>query len=439
MRHQVRTSLGVLAAACVAAAVAGCGSAPAAKTVVDAAVVRGVATTEPAADPRPLAAADTGFGLDVMRAWCAENPGRNLVFSPSTLASALGLAYLGARDATASAMARVLDLPAGTSRAALEAELQARTKALGRLDGPGVILAASDQVWADPTLTTLRSYLNAAATGYNAGVAQAPFGADPAKASAEINQAISAATRGHISQLVSPGMVADVGWVLTSALYLDAKWATPFEPSRTGPAPFTTAGGKPVTATFMNGDGFGYATAYGWQGVSLPYQGDKLTMTALLPPAGAASCALPSTASLSAITRSLDGSAAGAGSGADATLANVSLPKVSLDTGGATGDMKPALEQLGMGAAFGGTQANFTGLSPQAGSIGFVQQAATLQVGEKGTVGAAAAAVGITATDGMAGGRVINVTFNRPYLLLITAKATGEPLFLAEVDNPTAS
>ena len=112
---------------------------------------------------------------------------------------------------------------------------------------------------------------------------------------------------------------------------------------------------------------------------------------------------------------------------------------MSLDTGGATGDMKPALEQLGMGAAFGGTQANFTGLSPQAGSIGFVQQAATLQVGEKGTVGAAAAAVGITATAGMAGGRVVNVTFNRPYLLLITAKATGEPLFLAEVDNPTAS
>ena len=168
-------------------------------------MVRGVATAEPAAGPRPLAAADTGFGLDVMRAWCAENPGQNLVFSPSTLASALGLAYLGARGATATAMARVLDLPAGTSRAALEAELQARTTALGRLDGPGVTLAASDQVWADPTLTTLRSYLNAVATGYHAGVAQAPFSTDPAKAAAEINQAISAATRGHISQLVNAG------------------------------------------------------------------------------------------------------------------------------------------------------------------------------------------------------------------------------------------
>jgi serine protease inhibitor len=414
----------------MAAAVASCGSAPAAKTVVDAAIVRGVATPEPAADPRPLAAADTGFGLDVMRAWCAQNPGQNLVFSPSALASALGMAYLGARGATAGAMARVLDLPADTSRAALEAELQARVEALGQLDGPGVTLGASDQVWADPTLTTLRSYLNAVATGYDAGVAQAPFSADPAKAAAEINQAISAATHGHISQLVNASMLDNIGWVLTSALYLNAKWATPFDPVKTQLGPFAPAGAKPVTVKFMNGDAFPYATGGGWQAVSLPYQGGKLTMTALLPPPVSASCALPSQASLASITRSLDGPGA---------VANVSLPRVNLDTAGGVGDMKPALDQLGMAVAFNPQDADFTGLSPQACCIGFVQQAATLEVGEKGTVGAAAAAVGIVAAAGMAPRQTVTITFNRPYLLLITAKATGEPLFLATVDNPAVS
>jgi serine protease inhibitor len=430
MRHRVRACLGVLVAACMAAAVASCGSAPAARTVVDAAIVRGVATPEPAADPRPLAAADTGFGLDVMRAWCSQNPGQNLVFSPSTLASALGMAYLGARGATASAMARVLDLPADTSRAALEAELQARMKALGSLDGPGVSLGASDQVWADPTLTTLRSYLNAVATGYHAGVAQAPFSTDPAEAAAEINQAISAATRGHISQLVNASMLDDIGWVLTSALYLNAKWATPFDPGKTQLGPFTPAGAKPVTVKFMNGDALPYATGGGWQAVSLPYQGGKLTMTALLPPHGSVSCALPSQASLASITRSLDGPGA---------VANVSLPRVNLDTAGGVGDMKPALDQLGMAVAFSQQDADFTGLSPQACCIGFIQQAARLQVGEKGTVGAAAAAVGMVAAAGMAPRQTVTITFNRPYLLLITAKATGEPLFLATVDNPAAS
>jgi len=429
MRIRTRTSIGLLTAACTAVAVTGCGTAaPAAKTTVDAAIVRGVATAEPAVSPRPLAVADTGFGLDVMRAWCAQNPGQNLVFSPSTLASALGLAYLGARGATATAMARVLDLPPGTSRGALEAELQARMSALDRLDGPGVTLAASDQVWADPSVRTLSSYLNAVATGYHAGVAQAPFSADPAKAAAEINQAISAATRGHISQLVNAGMLANIGWVLTSALYLDAKWATPFDPTKTQLDPFTPAGAKPVTVKFMNGDGFPYATDDGWQAVSLPYQGGQVTMTALLPPAGSAACALPSAASLASITRSLGGSG---------TTADVSLPRVNLDTAGAVGDMKPALERLGMGVAFSQQDADFSGLSPQACCIGFVQQAATLQVGEKGTVAAAAAAVGMVAASAMAPQQVVDVTFNRPYLMLITAKATGEPLFLAAVDNPT--
>jgi len=31
------------------------------------------------------------------------------------------------------------------------------------------------------------------------------------------------------------------------------------------------------------------------------------------------------------------------------------------------------------------------------------------------------------------------IVFDRPYLMLVTDTATGEPLFLAEVANPTVS
>jgi hypothetical protein len=31
------------------------------------------------------------------------------------------------------------------------------------------------------------------------------------------------------------------------------------------------------------------------------------------------------------------------------------------------------------------------------------------------------------------------VRFDRPYLMLVSARATGEPLFLAEVANPAGS
>jgi len=81
--------------------------------------------------------------------------------------------------------------------------------------------------------------------------------------------------------------------------------------------------------------------------------------------------------------------------------------------------------------------ADFTALSPAACCIAFVRQAATLRVGEKGTVAAAAAAVGIDKTAARVA--VNPVVFNRPYLMLVTDTATGEPLFLATVANPMAS
>jgi serpin B len=97
--------------------------------------------------------------------------------------------------------------------------------------------------------------------------------------------------------------------------------------------------------------------------------------------------------------------------------------------------MKPMLTSLGMGVAFT-SSADFTGLSTQACCIGLVEQAATLGIGEKGTVATAATAVGAEATARRA--LPPQVLFNRPYLMLVTDSTTGEPLFLARVTNPAA-
>ena len=60
----------------------------------------------------------------------------------------------------------------------------------------------------------------------------------------------------------------------------------------------------------------------------------------------------------------------------------------------------------------------------------------TLAIGEKGTVASAATAVGIVASAG----RLLppQVSFDRPYLMVMTDRATGEPLFMARVANPAA-
>ena len=410
--------------ALTAFALAGCGTAgPRAAP----AVAHGVAATEPLVSPRPYGAADASFGLDLLGAWCGSDPRANLVLSPSSLASGLGMAYLGARGSTAQAMASVLHLPAAGGQE-LEAGLQARSAALRGLDGPGVTLAASDQVWADPMLVTLRSYLNAVATGYDAGVAQAPLLHSPDRAAREIDQAIATATRGQIPQLLAPGSLQDIGWVLTDALYFQAAWARPFAASQTIQEPFTTATGRQVSASFMNGGPYRTASAGGWTGVWLPYRGGKLAMVALLPPAGAGACATPATTALAGMTARLAGSGT-----AGWTTRDIALPRVSIQD---KVSMRGLLSGLGMGVAFTGA-ADFSGLSPQACCIGLVEHAATLKVGEQGTVASAATAVGIMPTSARI--QVPPVAFDRPYLMLVTDGTTGEPLFMARVADPAAN
>ena len=416
MKNELRAAAGAAVAALL---IAGCGS----NRVPPPVMAHGVAVREPLVDPRPYGAADAAFGLDVLGAWCRSDPQANLVLSPASLASGLGMAYLGARGGTARAMAGVLHLPAAGGQA-LEAGLQARSAALRGLVGPGVTVDASDQVWADPGLSTERSYLNAVATGYDAGVAQAPLLHDPEKARQEINRAIATATDRHIPQLLPPGSLKDIGWVLTDALYLHAAWAAPFDSSETGPGPFTTAAGSRVMARFMINGPYRAVRAGGWTAVWLPYSGGKLAMEALLPPAGAG-CTLPAAAALGTMTSRL-------ASGPPGPLTvSVAFPKVNLAT---QASMRSLLIQLGMGVAFT-PAADFTGLSMQACCIGLVEHAATLDIGEKGTVASAATAVGMEPTAARV--QPPQVLFNRPYLLVVTDRATGEPLFMARVTNPT--
>jgi serpin B len=413
-------SRALAAAAAVAAALAaGCGTQPAPRPALPG-ELRGVATIEPPASPAPYAAGDVQFGLDLLHAWCQQQPAGDLVLSPASLASGLGMAYLGARGATAAAMAQVLHLPATGQ---LAAGLQTRSRALRGLDNRGVSVAASDRVWTDPRLLPRRSYLDAVATGYDAGVGRVPLLTDPARSAALIDAAVAAATGGQITRLVSADQLVNVIFVLTDALYLNARWATPFLPANTSSGPFTTAAGSKVTARYMFGTGYSDATAQGWSAVRLPYRGGRLAMTALLPPAATGG----SCPDLGAgVLRRLDQALARP---PGQRTAAIQLPEVTLRT---QQNLNELLTKLGMGIAFT-PQADFTGISPAAGSIGTVEHAATLRVDTAGTVASAATAVTILPASGWAGP---TVTFTRPYLILITDTQTGEPLFLARVASP---
>jgi serpin B len=108
---------------------------------------------------RSYGSGDTAFGLNVLSALCAGRPGDNVVISPVSLATGLSMAYLGARGKTAADIARVLHLPAGQQSQV--AGLGARWALLRSAGRPGVKFAASNRIWADPSLHTNPGYVAA--------------------------------------------------------------------------------------------------------------------------------------------------------------------------------------------------------------------------------------------------------------------------------------
>ncbi|GIL29496.1 serpin family protein [Actinocatenispora comari] len=356
-----------------------------------------------------LASADTGFGLAVLAAQPADG---NVVLSPESLASGLGMAYQGARGSTATALARVLRLPATGDP--LLAGLQRRTDALRSTPG----LKVSDTVWLDRREQTRRDYLDRLATGYRVGIRQVPLLSDAAASATSINETVSAQTKGRIPAIVSADQLAGLGWVLTDAMALDARWQHPFRAEDTHPASFRTPNGT-VRTDFLHGDGrYRYAAANWWQAVALPYRGGRLEMLALVPDGDQR---VPTAATLTALTGGLHD-----------TQLGLDLPTVNLSW---SAELSGTLAGLGMGVAFG-RDADFTGISANAAALAFVAHRATLSVAEKGTTAAAATAVGVTTTSLRVPPR--QVRFDRPYLMLIRDRHTGEPVLLARVTDPTA-
>jgi hypothetical protein len=103
MSGMSRVAVWVAMAVAVGSLAGGCGSGPAGRPAGPAgpAIVRGVAITEPSVSAAPYSAADMAFGLDVLNAWCKQSPQANIVLSPASLASGLGMAYLGSGRSTA--------------------------------------------------------------------------------------------------------------------------------------------------------------------------------------------------------------------------------------------------------------------------------------------------------------------------------------------------
>jgi serpin B len=361
-------------------------------------------------DTAALVSAADAFGLDLLTApTLANRP--NLVVSPMSVSLALQMIGAGAAGETAAQMTKVLHLPDG---------VRPRLPEFGQTD-----LKVSNTVWAQQGLELKPAYRDTLRTRFGTTLHETDFMDDPTGARRQINQTVADQTAGKITDLFPPETIdEDTVLVLTNALYLKAAWAQEFPRDRTANAPFTRGDGSKVTVPMMHNDlseevDLGYAEGPGYQAVTLPYRGGELAFTVIVPAAMDAVRA-------KGIAAILD----------EVRPAPVDLAMPRFTTRSAM-NLAETLKAAGMPAAFSGDTADFSGITDDADLyISSVQHKTFVQVDEEGTEAAAATGVEAKATSAQ---QVHTVTVDRPFLFVITDTATGAPLFLGRIDDPTAA
>ena len=367
------------------------------------------------------------FSVSLYRLFAAQSG--NLFFSPYSITAALGMTDAGARGETDSQIRQALrvKLQGDDFHAALNGLDQSLT---GHVQAtPGLTLDIVNSTWMQTGWDFRVAYLDFLSHYYGAGVNLLDFASEPEQSRVIINTWVADQTSQKVVDLIPQGAIdGSTRLVLTNAIYFLADWLYQFNPSLTKDQTFTRLDNSTVTTPMMRLGDTGTTVTLNYSRIGkvsaldLPYRGDRLCMTTLLPDSGSF-FDFESTISIEKIDSLLQA--------LDSTkLYPVLLPKFTFATGSIVLDS--ALQSLGMTDAFDPGKADFSGIDGIKDLwVSKVFHKAFIAVDEKGTE--AAAATGSIYT--YAGHPSFNA--DRPFIFLIRDTQTKAILFMGRVLDPT--
>ncbi|WP_436700042.1 serpin family protein [Nocardioides sp. BYT-33-1] len=389
-----------------------------------------------AGDPSLVAGVVTGLDRFAGRLYAAlATTEGNLVLSPYSVVVALGMTLTGAAGSTAQEMRTVLgvgDLGDRWHRGvnALTTHVEGLAGSQQRADGSSAELAleTANQIFGQRGVGWSADFLDLLAKEYAAPIRAVDFETATERARLLINAWVEERTRDRIVDLVPEGVLDELTrLVLVNAVYLKAPWEQPFEKELTAPGLFRRRDGSEVEVDRMRRPDLagGLVTGDGFRAAVVPYAGQRLAMTVVLPDDGAFDRIEAAVA---------DGGFAGLLDGAVPGAVDLSLPRWTFRTQAPLGDV---LEALGMPTAFDDRRADFSAMTDE---DLFLYIAAVLHQGfiavdEEGTEAAAATAV-VMRTESA----VVTEEFvvDRPFLFVVHDVAHRTPLFVGRVADPTA-
>lgn len=401
---------------------------PAPIELVKASLARAAGTD---ADAHDAARAMNAFAFDLDRLLAEGNA--NYVFSPASIAIALGMARTGARGDTATQMDAVLREVASDDHAswlnALDQALAARNGSFADDEGTmhELVLEIANSYFAQRGFTFEAAFLDALAERYGAGMHVVDFKADPDGARRLINEWGAEQTRGRIPEVLRPpDVTSDTRLALVNAIYLKAPWFRPFDEERTTTEDFHRTDGSTVEVPMMHSfTGVRCTTADNWGAFEIPYVAQKLAMLVVVPDDLEAFEEGFGSETFDRIETMLD---------AEFAVPVVSLPRFKVET---REELSGRLTGMGMPSAFDPTRADFSGVTgDEPLHIGKVIHQANISVDEKGTEAAAVTVVGMDTGGGPTDECVVSAS--RPFIYAVRDTETGAILFMGRVVDPTA-
>jgi len=347
----------------------------------------------------------------------------NVFFSPTSMYAAFSMLYEGARGETAAQIRDAFGFePEDAARHEAAAYL---LSSLNRGDGHSV-LEVANSLWIDKDFDIYDSYVDIVRDMYLADAERVDFEDTSDRGAVErINGWAGEKTRGKIPEVLSQDDVdGGTAAAILNAVYFKGTWVTQFPPEDTSESKFWKNTADGTDAEFMNVLGsFGYGVHDGVQVLRMPYQGDRLSMLAVLPPERDGIGQLEENLSTDLLREWRDA--------LQETEVAVSFPKFEART---AYDLIGHLQSLGVVDVFDDVAADLSGIVDVDSGNLYVEKAAHgayVQVNEGGTEAAAATTITMYVTAVPP-----SFTADHPFLFVIQDDESGAILFMGRVSDP---
>ena len=370
---------------------------------------------------QPIVSGSNRFGWELL----GQLQGGNSFVSPTSIAAALGMTAMGAKEETLEQMAQVLHVPAGTP--SMDAGWKELIEGI-TAEKPGRQVKLANRLFGQKGFSFLPGFTDRLRSAFAAPMEQVDYG-NPEAARGRINGWVEENTNQLIKDLIPSGVLTPLTrLVLANAIHFKGDWLIPFTKGATRPGDFEVGTDKKITLPMMSQTGnFRLREDNDAEALELACKGDDRSVIFVLPKARHGLAALEKKLNPATLEKLLT-SKAGFG------RVEVKLPRFEVNT---SLSLKQTLSKLGMATAFSDS-ADFSGMSAMDKTLKIdeVVHKAVLKVDEQGAEAAAATGVIVGVRSAMPPREVRRFNVNQPFLVAILDKPSGAVLFLGRVNEP---